>query len=45
MVEKGPVKSKFVRNVTFIFPKIMATDPEKTMQRFSVILEMLVLAK
>ena len=40
MVEKTPLKSKFARNASFIDPKLMTTDSDKSVRRFSLVLEM-----
>ena len=45
MVEKRPLKSKFARNASFIDPKLMTTDSDKSVRRFSLVLEMLVQSK
>ena len=45
MVKKSPMKSKFARNASCIDPKLMATDSDKSVKRFSLVLEMLVQVK
>lgn len=45
MVEKIPVKSKFTGNASCIDPKLMATYSDRSVKRFSVVLEILVQSK
>ena len=44
-VEKIPVKSKFAENASCIDPKLMATYSDRSVKRFSVVLEILVQSK
>ena len=45
MIEKSPATFKFARIATCADSKAMVTDSDKNMQRFSVIIDMLVHAK
>ena len=41
MVEESLMKLKFTRNTSCVDPKLMATDPDESVKRFSLVLEML----
>ena len=45
IMEKSPLKSKFSRNASCVNPKMMATDSDASIKKYSVILEMLVQSK